>query len=175
MNATPIERIQTMIEHAACVLLAAAVAFAAYRGLSRTLPELQLGLCAAFFGMAAYVLGSRGLFRRSIKRQQFSMPFFEPGGLELSEPDELVLGEADMLHAPPQSCDSQLLILDDIVAELGPNSRVVRLFDRGAMPTPGSLKSRVDEHLRQGRSPAPVPDASQALSEALAELRRSLR
>ena len=65
-----------------------------------------------------------------------------------------------------------MTVLDDILAELGPDSRVVRLFDRSAMPTPGQLQSRIDAH--QSRSTAPN-DASQQLSEALAQLRRSLR
>jgi hypothetical protein len=67
------------------------------------------------------------------------------------------------------------LVLDDILAEIGPDSRVVRLFDRKAMPPPGQLGSRIDSHLdRRAREPA-GEDASQALSDALAELRRSLR
>lgn len=175
MNATLTERIQIVFEHAACTLLAAAAAFAAYRGLGAMLGELQLGIGAALSGAAAYFLGSHWLFHRSSKLAQFSTPAFEPAELELSELDELVLGESDMLHPPPKQSESELLILNDILAELGPDSRVVRLFDRGAMPTPASLKSRIDEYLEQGRSPTPVPDASQALSEALAELRRSLR
>jgi hypothetical protein len=47
------------------------------------------------------------------------------------------------------------------------------LFDRKAMPTPGQLQSRIDRHL--GHRQSTPEDASQALSEALAELRRSLR
>lgn len=96
---------------------------------------------------------------------------------------ELVLDEAarvdprDPAHefaAPAASADPELL-LDDILAQLGPDSRVVRLFDPAAMPTPGELKARIDRHL--GQSPAdqrPV-DASAALHEALDELRRAIR
>ena len=52
------------------------------------------------------------------------------------------------------------LVLDDKLTDAGPDSRVVRLFDRAAMPA----------------SPGPEhPDASQALYDALAKLRRSLR
>jgi hypothetical protein len=40
------------------------------------------------------------------------------------------------------------------------------------MPTPAQLKDRIDRHLDETDEP---PDASQALFEALAELRRSLR
>ena len=62
------------------------------------------------------------------------------------------------------------LSLDDILAQLGPDSRVVRLFDPAAMPSPAALSARIDRHLE----PSQV-DASEALHEALAELRRSLR
>lgn len=98
-------------------------------------------------------------------------------------PGELVLTDADRVSAdililtPADRLDPgqpEPLALDDILAELGPDSRVVRLFDPAAMPTPGQLKGRIDDHLRQG-APSAHPDAAQALSDALAELRRSLR
>jgi hypothetical protein len=86
--------------------------------------------------------------------------------------DELVLTEADRVESP---ASGEPLVLDDILAELGPDARVVRLFDRKAMPTPGQLKSRIDSHLGQIPPSAGASDASQALADALAELRRSLR
>jgi hypothetical protein len=92
--------------------------------------------------------------------------------------DELLLTEADMVQPELILTDAdrlpaqEPLELDDILAELGSDSRVVRLFDPAKMPTPGQLSSRIDAH--QARSTA-YPDASQQLSEALAELRRSLR
>jgi hypothetical protein len=78
-----------------------------------------------------------------------------------------VLTDADRLPV------DEPLELDDVLAELGPESRVVRLFDPAKMPTPGQLNSRIEAY--QGRSAPTYPDASQQLSEALAELRRSLR
>jgi hypothetical protein len=87
--------------------------------------------------------------------------------------DELVLSQADRLDAAAP------LVLDDILAAIGPESRVVRLFDRKAMPTPpptpGQLQSRIADHLGDGAPRFAPSDASQALSAALAELRRSLR
>ena len=83
--------------------------------------------------------------------------------------DELVLTEADRIDAG----DPQELMLDDELLPPGPEARVVRLFDVSAMPTPGELKARIDQHLA-GPQSAP-PDASQALFEALADLRSSLR
>jgi hypothetical protein len=93
----------------------------------------------------------------------------------LAPEDELVLTDADRLEAAAAPGQDEPLVLDDILAAIGPDARVVRLFDRKAMPTPGQLKSRIDRHLGQGSSDAAQSDASQALSDALAELKRSLR
>jgi hypothetical protein len=103
----------------------------------------------------------------------------------LAREDELVLTDADRLGPANEllltladrldPADDDPLVLDDILAEIGPDARVVRLFDRKAMPTPGQLKTRIDNHLGQESSPATPSDASQALSDALAELKRSLR
>jgi hypothetical protein len=87
---------------------------------------------------------------------------------------ELVLTHADRLDAAPAEAGLEPLVLDDILTELGPDARVVRLFDRRAMPTPAQLRSRIDSHLDQAAGTDAL-DASQALSDALAELRRSLR
>jgi hypothetical protein len=92
----------------------------------------------------------------------------EPVELLLTEQVELVLTEADRLR-PAE------LVLDDILAELGPDSRVVRLFDPAAMPTPGQLNARIERHLGEPEPAAAASDASQALYDALTELRRSLR
>jgi len=86
--------------------------------------------------------------------------------------DELVLTEADRVEP---ATSGEPLVLDDILAEFGSDSRVVQLFDRKAMPTPGQLKSRIDSHLGEVSVSAGATDASQALADALAELRRSLR
>jgi hypothetical protein len=79
-------------------------------------------------------------------------------------------------EAPEQHAEGgeEPLLLDDVLAELGPDSRVVNLFDPEAMPTPGQLKSRIDRHIGPGEF-AQSADAGQALHEALAELRRSMR
>jgi hypothetical protein len=61
----------------------------------------------------------------------------------------------------PQAADE--LVLDDVLECAGPDARVIRLFDPGL------------ESERAARANSPQPDASQALTEALAELRRSLR
>ena len=176
MNVRLIERIHTIFEHAACGLFAAAMAFAAYRGFAVMLGQVQLDICASGAGTISYLFCRYVLIRPSPDRRHFPIPVFEAVQLEPSEPGVLVLTEADMLGvAEPIPNEQEALVLDDILAELGPNSRVVRLFDRSAMPTPGHLKARIDDHLEQGSSQFAGPDASQALSDALAELRRSLR
>ena len=74
------------------------------------------------------------------------------------------------------------LLLDDPASPLAAPSRVVRLFGGGddALPSAGELHRRIDRHLdnhakldQSGLQT--VPDASEALFEALADLRRSLR
>lgn len=77
--------------------------------------------------------------------------------------------------------DDDELLLDDPVATPAAPSRVVSLFGGGeSLPTAGELQSRIDRHLgsnaaRDPSGPIFVPDASDALFEALADLRRSLR
>lgn len=175
MNARPIQRIQTLFEHAACVLLAGAVAFAVYEVLNGMLGARQLGIAAGCCGVVTYLLCSRVLVSRSFELPDFGIRPFDVAELEFTEAEELVLTDADRLEVPADQGQQEPLILDDILAEIGPDSRVVRLFDRKAMPTPGNLKSRIGDHLEQGRSASAPHDASQALSDALAELRRSLR
>jgi hypothetical protein len=89
---------------------------------------------------------------------------------------ELLLTRGQMLGRAVEE-PSVPLLLDDVLAELRPDSRVVQLFDPERMPTAGQLKSRIDRHLGRVARDAPArhaPDASQALYDALADLRRSL-
>ena len=67
------------------------------------------------------------------------------------------------------------LDLEDVLAQINSEARVVRLFDPAAMPTAGELKDRIDDHLDEMPDAARSADAAQALHDALAELRRSLR
>jgi hypothetical protein len=101
------------------------------------------------------------------------VPIFDVREVEPMEETELLLTER--FEPPSSPADDDTLLLDDILAELGPDSRVVRLFDRAAMPTAGELKSRIDRHLDRNDAGAQTPDAAQALHDALAELRRSIR
>lgn len=199
------QRIETGVERSASALFAAAVGYAAYGFSAASGVEPQLALGAAGAGALAYLPCSRLLSLAGNRKRRFALggfavPEFEfedspeellltdevaPEELLLTDrvdPDELVLTDNDRVEGP--------LDLDDILAEIGPDARVVRLFDRKAMPaaaaTPAQLQARIAEHLGAERledeaTPIAPPnlagpsDASQALSAALAELRRSLR
>lgn len=179
MNARLASRIETGVELLASALLSGAVAHAALALLQDGLPHPQAALLAAAIGAGTFLLTSLA-FRRKAATPTFRTPAFPLPELEISKPEELLLGDEDRL-APDElvlgeadRLEPEPLELDDVLAQLEPDSRVVQLFDRKAMPTPGQLQSRIEDHLGH-RAPATQHDASQALSEALAELRRSLR
>ncbi len=163
--------------------LAVAAAFAVIVAMRGSMPVARLGVGAMLCGTLAYE-ACAGLLRRvHAGGEAFSPSSFAVQALEfeeellLTEQVELLLTEEDRVR-PTFPSEADELILDDILAELGPESRVVRLFDRAAMPTPGQLNARIERHLREA-PPQQVQrlqpaDASEALHEALAELRRSL-
>lgn len=171
MSREKVERIEFALDAGASALLGVASAVAALR----LVPSLF-----AWTGLAAFA-GSLVVLRRIAPEDRvFRLPDFlveptrpvEADELLLTEMVELLLTEADRFLPADDAGDDEL-VLDDILAKLGGDSRVVRLFDASAMPTPGQLKARIDRHLNDGHPPS--SDASQALHEALAELRRSLR
>ena len=86
--------------------------------------------------------------------------------------DELLLDQPLMEEGAAAVAE---LLLDDALPVPAPDSRVVQLFADGRMPSAGQLLTRIDRHLNDSGKSAPAADASDALSEALAELRRSLR
>jgi crotonobetainyl-CoA:carnitine CoA-transferase CaiB-like acyl-CoA transferase len=84
---------------------------------------------------------------------------------------------ADQERLPSTVSSSSIeLLLSDALGQPDPDSRVVQLFDPARMPTAGELKSRIDRHLGKNTytRAEQQPDASDALYEALADLRRSL-
>lgn len=167
MDARGVTGLEIIVDWAAAAVLAVAVAFAAVR----------FGLAPAVAGVGALAALTGGwLALRSIGPGpiHFKLAEFQPEPLPaVEEMDELVLTEADRRDRPGSNGPEEELVLDDVLARLEDLSRVVRLFDRSAMPNPGDLKARVDRHL--DRSRASEPDASQALHDALSELRRTLR
>jgi len=159
------------VDAAAASSLAAALAFVAFRLAPGAFAPASAAAVAAF----AFVLCRKALARVGAGRERYSVPVFDIRDFEPFEAgalDELLLTEADRLQ-PDANQDA--LVLDDILADIAADSRVVQLFDPTAMPTPGQLQARVDRHL-DGGTPRPAsPDASEALFAALADLRRSLR
>ena len=186
MNAATIERIHSNVEQAAAALFAGAVAFAAFAGLRAILLPLYVVATASGAALIAYFLCSKAMTLASQQRGALPLSIFDVRELEPFESDELLLTRADQIAdelvltdadrlQPEHNVGEEPLLLDDPLPASGSASRVVQLFDRKAMPTPGQLQSRIDDHLGQA-SPRPgQSDASQALAAALAELRRSLR
>lgn len=190
MGARAVDRLEGRLDGAVAALFGCAVGYSAYLVLKGVVES------AMAYGAAAGALGAwiswRTLERMPGAASGFLLAPFELRAIEFVEPEELLLTELaegnELLLTERVEADELLLsdadrltpaapeplVLDDILAEIGPDSRVVRLFDRRSMPTPGQLQARIDGHLRQTSGSA-VPDASEALSNALAELRRSLR
>lgn len=125
----------------------------------------QLGSLAAVGVVTAFLPCWKLLRLVDSRDPGFQVPQIDLGGAV--SPTELVLTDADRLD--------DVLLLDDVVTRVGPGSRVVRLFDPAAMPTPGELKARIDRHLDRESLESPDPDDSQALFDALSELRLGLR
>ena len=201
MNGGLIDRIEAGAGRSASALFAGAVSYAAYGVSSGYGLDPQLALGAAGAGALAYVPCSRLLGVGAKRGTPFDLPRFSLSELEFADiPEELLLTEQlvpvellltdrvgssdELLLTDADRLDSDApLVLDDILEAIAPDSRVVRLFDRKAMPaaaTPGELQSRIANHVADGTLRAPPTEfhpsyASQALSAALAELRRSLR
>jgi hypothetical protein len=182
MDARLIDRVETAMDAAAATMFGGAVAYATLNWLISPGPE-RWGYSAGA-GIVASLLCLRTMRMFESQKPSLAVPIFNVRDLEpefdellLTDADrvgraELVLTDADRLALPPP----EPLVLEDILTEIGPDARVVRLFDPKSMPTPAQLKARIDSHLGQGSTPHAAPsDASQALSEALAQLRRSLR
>ena len=164
MDARHAQRVEGVVDFAAAATLAAAIAYAAAGA---------IGSSAAVVAAAgAFFVPLIGLRQLEGGDQSFSLPPFTLADLPQAEFDELLLTDADRVEAPDSQAAADELVLDDVLADLGEDSRVVRLFDASAMPTPGQLRARIDRHL--GQAAVASTDASAALHEALAELRRSL-
>jgi hypothetical protein len=133
MTGGTIQRIELVFDAAAAVLL----------GASTALVLLQFDASNGYAAVGAVVVFAWGFYGlRSVEPEsaRHLLPQFSASDLHVDEPAEL--------------------LLDDALTEIGPDSRVVRLFDCAAMTA----------------SPGPdYPDASQALYDALAKLRHSVR
>lgn len=171
MRAGTAKRIEKNVDRAAAAALAASAGFAAFALLQALLAEPVLGAVTGGVGAIIYLFGVRAL-RAVGPRERFRVAVFDVSQIEPMDPPELLLTDR---YEPVADIAQDPLVLDDILAELGPDSRVVRLFDPAAMPTPGQLDDHIQRHLVSAAPAATPPDASQVLREALAELRQSLR
>jgi hypothetical protein len=123
------QRIEAGVDAGAAALLGGAVLLSASK---LSLPLLLAGGWALLTAMLVFwFLGSMDSGHPGFSLSPFSPTAFQPD--------------------PPE------LLLDDVLPDVGQDSRVVRLFDASAAPQ------------------AAPPDASHALYDALAQLRRSLR
>lgn len=172
---------ELVVENAAAVMLAGAFGFSVHALLAGRFAAVPLIALSAVAGCVGYLLGR--LIMRQIGGEgvSYELRAFTPGALSFEAPEELLLTEqvelllTDAERLRPSRSSEDELVLDDILAKLGNQSRVVRLFDPAAMPTPGQLNARIEDHLRHAPTKDAAPDASEALYQALTELRRSLR
>jgi hypothetical protein len=169
MRAASVISVEKNVDRLAAALFAAASAFAAHAWLrvGAGPPLLAAGTAAA--GLLAFYLCLRMLSAVQPAQPRLPVPIFDVR--EVEPFDETAAALADSAEPPPAG--EEPLLLDDILAGIEPDSRVVRLFDPAAMPTAGELQSRIDRHL--DGSAERNADAAQALHDALAELRRSIR
>jgi hypothetical protein len=170
----------SMAEVAAAAALGGACAFALAslllaQGIVSTVPAASALTCGLVFLLAYAALA------RDASGAPHHLDFaLEPIPTFEAQPmGELLLTDADrLIEVYPEDsrgADGGELLLDDVLAVLRPDARVVRLFDVNALPTPGQLQASIDRHLGSSGSRSAPPDASEALHQALAELRRSLR
>jgi len=148
---------------AAAAAFAAAVAFAAWSLAVATGPTTALA-AAAF--LLAYAL----LRQVPVEQSSFALPNFELMPVEPPQAGELLLTRRHDGHP----VETNALLLEDRLA-LDPDSRVIRLFDPRRAPTSGDFQASIARPSDWISPGSASRDASEALSAALAELRRSLR
>ena len=142
------DRAEWAVDVAAAAIFAAAVAFAVST-LTAAAGPIPLFVAAAAF------LPVHALLRHiPVDGRNYALPAFRPAPIE---PVPEAQGET-----------TAELLLQDKLGTVNPDARVVRLFDPSRMP------GAPEPHHDSRRSRTVPPDASQALSDALAELRRSL-
>lgn len=191
MQLDSVGTIESGFDRVASTLFALACAYAAFSWLAARLPHPALFAETATAWGLAYLLCLRFLRAVHPRLHKIEVPIFDLR--EIDPIDSPVLLLTDLLEqeygqraadenfavAEPVGCEvdpgQEPLLLDDILAELGPDSRVVRLFGTGTVPTAGELKTRIDRHLDREASESQSRDAAQELHEALAKLRRSIR
>lgn len=166
------KRQRPAIERGTELMAAFSLCGAAAFGIFHAAPLVGIALIGATVGGGcAAALGALALLGRIDRvREGHGNPSFAPADFAGDEAERTV--EAD-----------DELLLDNPVAPLEPQSRVIELFEPHqpeALPEPGELVTRIADYLDSGRGTAqllgePVRhDASAALHAALADIRRSL-
>ncbi|MFC7537158.1 hypothetical protein ACFQPG_07225 [Sphingomonas sp. GCM10030256] len=152
-----------LMDVAAALALACACGFA-----GASISGAEVGLAGGSTAMALTLVGLR---RITPEPQSYVLPAIVPGTFPIREPDVLELTEVEPL------------LLEDALSEVEPGTRVIRLFAAPTMPTAGELVRRIETHLGRQQDGPPrdsaavvhlEADASAALREALANLRRSI-
>ncbi len=203
MNARLARKIESTMDFSASAILAGAAGFAGFALVGEWRAQLAIA-GAAIGGGAAYFISRQLLGALASRQQVFGLAEFDVADLPADEllltdadrvcdellltesdrlGDELLLTESDrvgnelVLTASDRlvQANQDVLVLDDVLEAMAPDSRVVRLFDPRAMATPGALQSRIDQHIDRASSENASHDASQELADALAELRKALR
>lgn len=160
------------LELAPAALLNFAVAFAVASVLRQAGFGEIAGPASVASGIAAFLTAWLLLRRVGIGHSRFALPEFDQAEVERQVQE---LPEAAPVETVDEQWDADELLLDDIIGSIGPDSRVVRLFDPRSLPTAGELQERIDRHLETAPARLQAPDATQELHEALAALRQSLR
>jgi hypothetical protein len=146
------------IDAGAAALLAGAVGFA----------------CAALGLAGPPALAAGGAFAMAMAALRWIEPAEAPLRLPAFDLGAALDAQADYPLDLTDRLGEDELLLDDVLPELEPDSRIVRLFDPAQMPTAGDLHDSIDRHVGSRVAAHQSGDAAQALSEALRDLRRSL-
>src|SRR6476646_2992068 len=133
MTAGRADRFEMIVDAGAAALFAFAAGYSAFAFIATAAAPAGAAMLA-FFSMFA---GLR-LVRPPVPG--FVLGDFSIPDLLAEDVDELVLTDADRLHVSGE------LVLEDALPPPAPDSRVVRLFDPSAMPTPGQRLDRIDRH-----------------------------
>ncbi|HLO19244.1 MAG TPA: hypothetical protein VK192_01975 [Sphingomicrobium sp.] len=173
MHAGSVAKVEKNVDRLASTLFAAACGYALNAWFAGRLGQPALAIESAVAVALAFLISGRALGAVQPRPRRLPVPIFDVREVGPIEEPELLLTE--VFEPQPAAEPEDALVLDDILAKLSADSRVVRMFDPAAMPTAGELKSRIDRHLDDEASAAQTSDATQALHDALSELRRAIR
>jgi hypothetical protein len=174
MQAGSVTKIEKRVDRAASAVFALACGYAAYLWFAPHVARAMLWPQTCASAVFAYLLSVRALSVVKPKSRKLPVPVFDVRSVEPFEEFQLRLIASDQA-AHVFEDDSEPLVLDDRLIEPGSDARVVRLFDAAAMPPSGASDTAIERLSGLSSPPIGQEDASQALHEALAELRRSLR